>query len=133
MRIPRPRSGRGTNSGVVLQLLRQYESLSRSDLARQSGLSDGSVSRIAAELIRRELIREDGAESSTGGRPATRLRLQEQPAGIGVEVDRNEAYIAVAAFSGKLLEKTAIPIPPSSDKALAAVARVVSRKHAKYK
>lgn len=132
MKILRPRSVRGTNSGVVLQLLRQYQSLSRSDLARQSGLSDGSVSRIAAELIQRDLIREDGAETSTGGRPATRLRLQERPAGIGVEVDRNEARLAVATLSGKLLEKTVIPIPSSSEKALAAMAQAVRRLRGKY-
>lgn len=130
--VLRPKSVRGANSGVVLRLLRQYQSLSRSDLARQSGLSDGSVSRIAAELIQRGLICEDGSEASTGGRPPTRLRLQERPAGVGIEIDRNEARLAVATFSGKLLEKVIVQVPSSPDKALAAIAQAVRRMRAKY-
>ena len=90
------------------------------------------MSRIAAELIQQELIREDGAESSTGGRPATRLRLQERPAGIGVEVDRSEAHIAVATLSGRLLARADIPIPSSSGKALTAIAQAVRRIRGKY-
>jgi predicted NBD/HSP70 family sugar kinase len=132
MEILRPKSVRGANSGVVLRLLRQYQSLSRSDLARQSGLSEGSISRIAAELIRRDLIREDGAESSTGGRPATRLRLQERPAGIGIEIDRSQAQIAVATFLGKLLERSTIQVPSSPEEALSTIAKAVRRTLAKY-
>lgn len=132
MGILRPKAVRGANSGVVLQLLRQYQTLSRSDLARQSGLSEGSVSRIAAELIQRKLIREDGAESSTGGRPATRLRLEERPAGLGVEIDTNEARLAVATLSGELLEKSTIRVPSGSDQALSAIAQAVRRVQSKY-
>jgi DNA-binding IclR family transcriptional regulator len=59
--ILRPNAVRGANSAAVLQLLRRHGSMSRADLARQSGLSEGSISRITSELIRRELVREDGA------------------------------------------------------------------------
>ena len=130
--ILRPKAVRGVNSGVVLQLLRQYGSLSRADLARHSGLSEGSMSRITSELINRELICEDGAENSTGGRPATRLKLQERQVGIGVEIARSEARIAVAMLSGKLLETVTIQIPSFPDEVLACIAQAVRRTQAKY-
>ena len=59
----------------MLQLLRHNEHMSRADLARQSGLSEGTVSRMMTDLIADTLVCEDGAENSTGGRPGRRLLL----------------------------------------------------------
>ncbi len=130
--ILRPKVVRGVNSGVVLQLLRQYGPQSRADLARHSGLSEGSMSRITSELISRDLICEDGAENSTGGRPATRLKLQEQHVGIGVDIGRGEARASVATLSGKLLETVTIQIPASPNEVLSAVTQAVRRMQARY-
>jgi predicted NBD/HSP70 family sugar kinase len=123
--ILRPKAVRGANSAAILQLLRQYGSLSRADVARQSGLSEGSVSRITSELIRREIVCEDGAENSTGGRPGTRLRLHDRHVGVGVEIRRGEARIAAATLSGKILESTTVVIPSPANDALKAVAEAV--------
>ena len=132
MGILRPKAVRKANSGVVLQLLRQYGSLSRAELARHSSLSEGSMSRITSELMDREFICEDGAENSTGGRPATRLRLQERHLGIGVEIGRSEVMIAVATLSGKLLETMTIQTPSVPDEVLSIAERGVRRMKAKY-
>src|SRR5260370_17368995 len=75
-RVMRPRQVRGANSAVVLELLRHHEQMSRAEVARHSGLSEGTVSRIVVELMQRRLVMEDGVENSTGGRPSTRLRLE---------------------------------------------------------
>ena len=90
------------------------------------------MSRITSELIDRALICEDGAENSTGGRPATRLRLQERHLGIGVEIGRGEARIAVATLSGKLLETVTIQTPSTADEVLSLVERSIRRTRAKY-
>lgn len=103
-RILRPHAVRGTNAAVVLQLLRRYNSLSRADLARHSSLSEGTVSRITSELIDRKLVREDGAENSTGGRPATRLRLDQHHLSLGVDVQRWEIRFSVSSLDGKVVE-----------------------------
>jgi predicted NBD/HSP70 family sugar kinase len=123
--ILRPNAVRGANSAAVLQLLRRHGSISRADLARQSGLSEGSISRITSELIRRELVREDGAENSTGGRPGTRLRLHEKHVGIGIEVRKGESRLAVAGLSGKILETISIPTPLTPDETLRSIGAAV--------
>lgn len=123
---------RGANSAAVLQLLRRHGSMSRADLARQSGLSEGSISRITSELIRRELVREDGAENSTGGRPGTRLRLNEKHVGIGVEVRKGESRIAVATLSGKILETFSIPTPPTPDETMKGIETAIEKVRDSY-
>jgi predicted NBD/HSP70 family sugar kinase len=130
--ILRPKSVRGANSAAILQLLRENGSLSRADLARHSGLSEGSVSRITSALIRRELVCESGAENSTGGRPGTKLRLDERHIGIGVEVRRGESRVAVATLSGRILEVSSFRTPSTPAETLKFILRNVRGLVAKY-
>ena len=97
--VLRPRQVRGANRAVVLELLRQHERLSRVELARRSGLSEGTVSRIIAELMRRHLVAEDGSETSTGGRPATRLQLEQSRVAVGVDVQNWETRFSIGSRS----------------------------------
>jgi len=83
-RVLRPRQVRRANRAVILELLRRHERLSRVDIARRTGLSEGTISRIIAELMRRRLVAEDGSEDSTGGRPAMRLQLE--PSRVAVKI-----------------------------------------------
>jgi predicted NBD/HSP70 family sugar kinase len=130
--ILRPKSVRGANSAAVLQLLREYGSLSRADLARHSSLSEGSVSRITSELIRRELVTENGAENSTGGRPGTRLRLSDRQVGIGIEIRRGETRVAGATLSGRLFDVSSIRTPSTPAETLKLVTRTVRSLADKY-
>lgn len=109
--ILRPKQVRGANSAVVLQLLRRFDRISRADLARRSGLSEGTVSRIIADLREQRLVSEVGAENSTGGRPATRLQLSDAPRAIGVEIQNWETRFAVASTRGTLIESAAVRTP----------------------
>jgi predicted NBD/HSP70 family sugar kinase len=113
-RILRPKSVRGANSAAVLQLLRRHQLMSRADLARRSGLTEGSVSRIISGLIKRKLVREDGAENSTGGRPGVRLRLDEYRIGIGAEIRRNESRMAAVTLSGSVVHSLSFPTQATS-------------------
>jgi predicted NBD/HSP70 family sugar kinase len=130
--VLRPNSVRGANTAAILQLLREYGSISRADLARHSGLTEGSVSRITSELIQRELISENGAESSTGGRPGTRLRLSERHVGIGIEIRRGETRVASATLSGKLFDIRTFRTPSTPDETLKLVARAARSLADKY-
>jgi predicted NBD/HSP70 family sugar kinase len=130
--ILRPKSVRGANSAAILQLLRENGSLSRADLARHSGLSEGSVSRITSALIRRELVCESGAENSTGGRPGTKLRLDDRHIGIGVEVRRGESRVAAATLSGRILAVSSFRTPSTPAETLKFILRNVRGLVAKY-
>jgi len=121
--VLRPRQVRGANRAVVLELLRQHERLSRVELARRSGLSEGTVSRIIAELMRRHLVAEDGSETSTGGRPATRLQLEQSRVAVGVDVQNWETRFSIGSMKGQILESENFRTPPSPEATLELIAR----------
>ncbi len=96
---------RGGNRALVLQLLRKHPQLSRAELARRSGLSEGAISRIAAELLDERLIREQGVENSTGGRPGMRLELDDVfHRALGVDIRQSETRVSVGSLQGHVLE-----------------------------
>ena len=121
--ILRPGQIRNANRAAVLQLLRQRHLLSRAELARRTGLSEGTISRIAAGLIERGLLVEEGAENSTGGRPGIRLRLdQSRFLSLGVDVRSWETRIAVGSLSGRILESQSFRTPETPEATLDLIA-----------
>jgi predicted NBD/HSP70 family sugar kinase len=122
-KVLRPRQVRGANRAVVLELLRQHECLSRVDIARRSGLSEGTVSRIVAELMRRNLVAEDGAENSTGGRPATRLQLEQSRVAVGVDIQPWEMRFSIGTMKGRILEAQRVRTPGSPERTLEVIAQ----------
>jgi predicted NBD/HSP70 family sugar kinase len=120
----RPAGVRAANRATVLQQLRLAQPLSRAEVARRSGISEGTVSRLVAELLEEKLVVEAGAESTTGGRPGTRLLLDSTYLRtIGVEIQNWETRLAVGTLDGKLLESTAFRSPDNPAEALEMVAR----------
>ena len=118
-----PQQVRGMNRAVVLQLLRRFRQLSRADIARRAGLSEGTVSRISAELIPERLVTEQGVENSTGGRPGTLLRLDSSHFhAVGAEVQNWETRVAVGTLEGRMVASDSFRTPASPRKALDAVA-----------
>ncbi len=117
-RILRPPQVRGANRAVVLQLLRHYDSLSRADIARQSGLSEGTVSRIIAQLTEERLVGEDGAENSTGGRPGKRLQLDPSRLAMGVEIENFEMRCSIATMRGRIIDTRRFHTPEAIEDAL---------------
>src|SRR5271168_1678879 len=75
-----PADMRVSNLLRLLGELRQADSLSRSDLARQTGLGIPTVHRLIHELVEADLIVEIPAvqDSSLKGRPAVMYRLLER-------------------------------------------------------
>jgi predicted NBD/HSP70 family sugar kinase len=112
-RILRPHQVRRANRAAVLQLLRHNEHMSRADIARQCGLSEGTVSRIMAELIADSLVWEDGAENSTGGRPGRRLQLEPKRFAFGAEIQNWETRMAVSTMRGQIVESRRFRTPAS--------------------
>lgn len=122
-RVLRPDQVRGANRAVVLQLLRQHGRLSRADIARRTGLSEGTISRITADLLRGGLVVEEGSENSTGGRPAIRLQLdQNRFLSLGVDILNWETRIAVGTIGGRILETHSFRTPSTPAKALELIA-----------
>lgn len=102
---------RQANERLALDAVRQNPSISRSDLARITGLSPSSVSFIVNRLIRAGLIREQKVEnhSQVGRRPTALHLVKEAMLAIGVEIAREESRIALADVTGELLHVKTVP------------------------
>ena len=107
-RVLRPPEVRGANRAAVLSLLQRSDYLSRADVARQSGLSEAAISRIVTGLIDDRLVREDGVENSTGGRPGRRLRLEPKRVVFGTEIQNWETRCAVSDMRGRIVESVVV-------------------------
>ena len=59
----------------VLKALRRAEPICRTDLARQSALTGGTITEISRDLVRRGLVIEEKSVSGKRGRPRVDLRL----------------------------------------------------------
>jgi len=79
----------------LLETIRQSETLSRADLARQTGHSRSTVSEEVDSLIAQNLVSELGLGSSSGGRPPHLLTFNTN-AGEAVAVHLGEESMTVA-------------------------------------
>jgi predicted NBD/HSP70 family sugar kinase len=124
----RPPELGGMNRALVLRLLRQYQPTSRVEVSRRSGLSEGTTSRIVAQLLHQKLVVEDGAQNSTGGRPATRLRLNQSVLhAIGIDIHRWETRCCVGTISGRIVASEFLRTPSGPSKTLQWIADWVTR------
>lgn len=109
----------------VVDALRRNGTLSRADIARETGLSRSTITNLVAELHERGFVAEravengeeaDGASKGAVGRPPVMLRLQ-PPAGIAVGVDFDHARIRVAVtdLSRTLLAESTAPLDVDAD------------------
>jgi hypothetical protein len=74
-------------AGSVLQLLRGREGMTRSDLARITGLARSTVAqRVDDALLAHELVYEAGGRVSTGGRPPTLLTFNQSAGIVGAAI-----------------------------------------------
>ena len=88
------------------------------------------MSSLAGALARRGLVAEDQSGVSTGGRPATRLRLTPATGlAAGVDLGRTHVRVAVVDLGHRVLaERTErLPVADRPDEALAAAARMVDQ------
>ncbi|MFF4159620.1 ROK family protein [Streptomyces sp. NPDC001678] len=94
---------RDHNAAVVLGLLRDAGEggASRAELAARSGLTPQAVSKITARLRAEGFAAEAGRRVSTGGKPATALRLVPGAGrAVGVHLDRDAVTVTVVDLAG---------------------------------
>jgi predicted NBD/HSP70 family sugar kinase len=87
---------RGNRSALLRQLYFEGP-LSRHELARDTGLSSGSISNVVGDLIADGVVEEAGSVESDGGRPRVLLRVARRY-GCLIGVDVGETRVRVALF-----------------------------------
>jgi len=98
------------NKIAVLNLIRKTKNVSRADIAKLSGLSAPTVSRIIEALINTGLVCEIGAGASKGGRRPTMLRFSDQSNFIiGVDLGTTNIYGVLSDFDAKIIAEIRRP------------------------
>ncbi|WP_190021050.1 ROK family protein [Streptomyces hiroshimensis] len=123
---------RDHNAALVLGLLRDAgpEGASRAELAGRTGLTPQAVSKITARLRAAGLAAEAGRRASTGGKPATALRLVPDAAhAIGVHLERDALTVTLVDLSGAEAATRTSPLDlgAGAEAVLEAVAAEVAR------
>jgi len=89
---------------LVLDSIRLGRSESRTQIEERTGLGRAVVAQRIAELVARGLVSEAGAQASTGGRPARRLRFRAQ-AGclLAVDLGATSMDVAITDLAGDIV------------------------------
>jgi len=101
-------TARDINRGVVLNLIRRRQPISRADLARVSGLQRSTVSLITEQLIQEKWVVNGPLGRLPRGRRPTFLRLNERRAIVVADLRPNQSTVAVADVNGRFLSQESI-------------------------
>lgn len=92
------------NRARILHALRREPGLSKTGIAGRLGLSSGTVSVLAGELMDAGLVVSGDYHPSTGGRPAQQLSLNpRRPLMLGIDLGETDAQMGVLNLQGRLL------------------------------
>ena len=110
-------TARDINRGVVLNLIRRRQPISRADLARVSGLQRSTVSQIIEQLIRERWVVDGPTGRLPRGRRPTFLQLNDRRAIVVIDLRPATTTIAVSDVNGRFLSQQAISTPSDAETA----------------
>src|SRR5580704_7919543 len=125
-------TARDINRGVVLNLIRRRQPISRADLARVSGLQRSTVSLITEQLIRERWVVHGPIGRLPRGRRPTFLRLNDRRAILVADLRPTQITVGVADVNGNFLSQETMPTtrdPRVTAQALAASLRHLVEVH----
>jgi predicted NBD/HSP70 family sugar kinase len=124
-----------TSKGTIIDLLLQHGSMSRADIARETGLSRAAITLSMGELLDDGIVLEVGTSASTGGRRPIMVRLGgERCLTIGIALEDDLCLATALTLDGETIDSNATPLPYGStpDAALFAIGEEVERLRATF-
>src|SRR2546423_1494538 len=104
------------NEFLVLDYVRDHDPTSRTDIARDLGLSAASVGRIIGRLRQDGLVDDVGASRSNGGRPRAMISYRRDAGSvIAVDLGGTRCHSALADLSGAVLAEDVRPTHSTGD------------------
>lgn len=93
------------NIQSVLAMLKQYQPISRTEIARRTGMSPTSITRIVTALLNQGLIYESSGEQRSGrGRKATNLMMNADGVySVGIHLERSVIRLCVMNLADETL------------------------------
>jgi len=120
---------RDLNQSIALNLIAARGPLSRTDLARESGLPAATISRIIGDFVAADLVLETASDASSGGRRPILLRVN-PTAGyvVGVKLREDALTVAVCDLSCAVIYQCEAALPdPAPHRAVTTIAAAVER------
>ena len=106
------------NERSILDLVRRSNGMTRARLARETGLTAQSISRLVDSLTQRGLVVAGERIASGRGQPSVIVRLREQYGySIGLSLMTDAIACVLMDFSGSVARETSITLPGSVDQA----------------
>jgi len=94
---------RGINRGMILNIIREKQPISRINIARLTGLNKSTVSSIISELLKDDLIFEEVNEDQNVGRNPINLSLKLGKYYVGaINIDTSLTRFAIADIDGSV-------------------------------
>jgi predicted NBD/HSP70 family sugar kinase len=104
-------TARDINRGVVLNLIRRRQPISRASLARESGLQRSTVSLITEQLIRERWVVQGPTGRLPRGRRPTFIQLNDRRGILVADIQPGQTTVGVADVNGRFLSQGIIPTP----------------------
>jgi predicted NBD/HSP70 family sugar kinase len=126
--VARQSTVRNINRQIVLNMIREGEPISRSEIAQKTALHRATISLIMDELLGSGLVEEVGSGESKGGRPPILLRVRAAgPVAIGVDVGTVRTLVAKSDLAGRVLEQEEFATSPVASETLRNIVGSVRR------
>jgi N-acetylglucosamine repressor len=107
---------RDINEKTILKTIFLEKQIDRASLARKTGLSSATVTKIVSILIQKDLVVELGESDSTGGRKPILLCVNKDYGNIlGVKVGVGYLYIMITNLNGDVLSKSRLDYGEEAD------------------
>ena len=104
---------RGINRTMILNIIREMQPISRSNIAKITGLNKSTVSSIIVDLLAEDLIFEQASEESNVGRNPINLFLKLNKFYVGaINIDSSLTRFAIADIDGSLKGQSSIDTEP---------------------
>jgi N-acetylglucosamine repressor len=116
------------NRQIVLNLVREYQPISRAELARRMEVARGIVSPLVNELIESGLVYEGATGSSRRGRKPTLLHVRAHDRlVVAIDVRRSGTQLMLSDFSGRPIAMDVLKTPAEPEELVAELAARVKR------
>ena len=125
-------TARDINRGVLLNLIRRRQPISRAELARVSGLQRSTVSLITEQLIDEKWVVNGPVGRLPRGRRPTFLRLNDRRAIVVADIRPTQTTVAIADVNGRFLSQEAMPTLSHPGKTTVKLASLIKQQMASH-
>ena len=124
---------RDVNRRIVLNLIREYQPISRAELARRMRVRRGSLTALVRELMESGSVFEKGTATTARGRRPTMLCVRTRGrCVVAVDVRSGRSSIALSDVGGTIVARESFATPASPDQLAELLASEVTRMFRKH-